>query len=120
MGTVIPLPTHRPAGAGRSGARPPALRVALATGDPATDTPLGVVSLEVRVTGGRLPVRLLLSVNGELVESWSEPVGRCDLSLDEYGPGRHVVRARAVDGRGRRASASMVVAFAALGLAGNE
>jgi hypothetical protein len=94
--------------------------VTLKTGDPATDTPLGVVSFEVRVAGGRMPVRLKLFVNGDLVESWSEPVGHCDLSLDEYGPGRHAVTARAVDAQGRWASASMVVAFTALGLAGNE
>jgi hypothetical protein len=85
-----------------------------------TDASLGVVSLAISVTGGRLPVRLHLCVNGDLVESWSEPIGQCDLSLDAYGPGRHVVTARAVDARGRWASASMVVAFAALGLAGNE
>jgi hypothetical protein len=94
--------------------------VTLETGDPAIDTPLGIVSLEVRVTGGRLPVRLKLFVNGDLVESWSRRMGHCDLSLDAYGPGRHVVTARAVDARGRWASASMVVAFTALGLAGNE
>jgi hypothetical protein len=94
--------------------------VTLQTGDPATDASLGIVSLEVRAIGGRLPVRLYLSVNGDLVESWSEPVGHCDLSLDAYGPGRHAVTARAVDARGSWAGASMVVAFAAVGLAGNE
>jgi hypothetical protein len=101
-------------------ARPSALRVTLKTGDPATDASLGVVSIEVRVAGGRSPVRLYLYVNGDLAESWSESVGQFDLSLDEYGPGRHAVTARAVDARGRWAGASMVVACAAVGLAGNE
>jgi hypothetical protein len=112
MGEVIPLPTQRP------GLGP--LRVTLETGDPVTDTPLGVVSLEARVTGGRAPVRLYLYVNGDLVETWSEFLGRFDLSLDEYGPGRHAVTARAVDARGRWAGSSLVVACSAVGLAGNE
>lgn len=120
MGTVSELTSNRPAASGRSGARRPALHVSLKTGDPATDAALGVVSLEVRVTGGRSPVRLYLYINGDLAESWTEAVGLFDLSLDEYGPGRHAVTARAVDARGRWAGSSMVVACAAVGLAGNE
>jgi hypothetical protein len=85
------------------------LRLTLRTGDPAVDGPLGVASLAARVTGGRAPVRLSLAVNGRLVRTWSAPRGRFDLSLDEYGPGRHVVTARATDGLGRRAAASVVV-----------
>ncbi|HEU4367810.1 MAG TPA: hypothetical protein VFV05_06205 [Methylomirabilota bacterium] len=120
MGTLSLLATHRQASSGRSGARPPTLRLALKTGDPATDAALGVVSIEVRVSGGRAPVRLYLYVNGDLAETWSESVGLFDLSLDEYGPGRHAVTARAVDATGRWAGASMVVACAAAGMAGNE
>lgn len=120
MGTVSLLATQRQPASGRSGARPPALRVTLKTGDPATDTALGVVSIEARLTGGRAPVRLYLYVNGDLAEAWTEAVGLFDLSLDEYGPGRHAITARAVDSRGRWAGASMVVACAAVGLAGNE
>ena len=120
MGEVVPMPMHRPVTSGRSGARPPALRVTLKTGDPATDTALGVVSLEAQVTGGRAPVRLYLYINGDLAETWTESVGQFDLSLDESGPGRHAVTARAVDARGRWAGSSIVVACAAVGLAGNE
>jgi len=120
MGEVIPLPTHRPATSGRSGAHPPAIGVTLKTGDPTSDAALGVVSLEARVTGGRSPVRLYLYVNGDLAETWTESVGQFDLSLDEYGPGRHAVTARAVDARGRWAGSSIVVTCAAVGLAGNE
>jgi hypothetical protein len=94
--------------------------VALGTGDPAADAALGVVSIEARVSGGRPPVRLYLYVNGDLADAWTESVGQFDLSLDDYGPGRHAVTARAVDARGRWAGASMVVACAAVGLAGNE
>jgi hypothetical protein len=120
MGEVISLATHRAAPSGRSGARPPALRVTLETGDPATDASLGVVSLAARVTGGRPPVRLYLYVNGDLAESWAESIGHFDLSLDEYGPGRHAVTARAVDAAGHWAGSSIVVACSAVGLAGNE
>jgi hypothetical protein len=94
--------------------------VALETGDAASDAALGVVSIRARVTGGRPPVRLYLYVNGDLAEAWTESVGLFDLSLDEYGPGRHAVTVRAVDSRGRWAGASMIVTCAAVGLAGNE
>jgi hypothetical protein len=86
----------------------------------AADAALGVVSLRARVTGGWPPVRLYLYVNGTLAETWTEPAGDFDLSLDEYGPGRHAVTARAVDARGRWAGCSIVVACSAVGLAGNE
>jgi hypothetical protein len=120
MGTVSALAGHRLAGPGRSGPRAPALRVTLGTGDPAADAALGVVSLVAEVTGGRTPVRLYLYVNGDLVETWTDSTGHYDLSLDEHGPGRHAVTVRAVDARGRWAGASMIVACAAVGLAGNE
>jgi hypothetical protein len=96
--------------AGRVGPRPPGIRVTLDTGDPVTDAALGVVSIHARVTGGRPPVRLFLYVNGDLAEAWTESEGFFDLSLDEYGPGRHAVTARGVDALGRWSGASMVVA----------
>lgn len=105
---------------GRGGARPTAVRVTLETGDPATDAALGVVSITSRVVGGRGPVRIYLYVNGDLAEAWTEPEGQFDLSLDEYGPGRHAVTARAVDALGRWAGASMVVACHAVGNASGE
>ena len=86
------------------------MRVTLDAGDPAVDGPLGIVSLRVRVTGARGPVRLYLYVNGDLADAWTEGQGQFDLSLDEYGPGRHAVTARGVDALGRWAGASMVVA----------
>jgi hypothetical protein len=105
---------------GRTGARPPGLRVTLDTGDPATDAALGVVSIRARVTGGRTPIRLFLYVNGDLAEAWTESEGCFDLSLDEYGPGRHAVTARGVDALGRWAGASMVVACQGVESASNE
>jgi hypothetical protein len=109
MGTVSLLTARRRALEGRPGARPPALRVTLRTGDPAADAALGVVSIQACVIGGRAPIRLYLYVNGDLVETWTESVGEFDLALDDYGPGRHAVTARAVDTLGRWAGASIVV-----------
>jgi hypothetical protein len=105
---------------GRPGGRPPGIRVTVETGDPVNDAALGVVSITARVTGGRLPVRLYLYVNGDLAETWTETEGFFDLSLDEYGPGRHAVTARGVDALGRWAGASMVVACHGMESAGNE
>jgi hypothetical protein len=85
--------------------------VTLETGDPATDNAMGAVSVRVRVTGGRLPVRMYLYVNGDLAEAWTESEGLVDLPLDHYGPGRHALTARAVDALGRWAGASMVIPF---------
>lgn len=105
---------------GRAGGRPPGIRVTLKTGDPVNDAALGVVSITARVTGGRLPVRLYLYVNGDLAETWTETEGYFDLSLDEYGPGRHAVTARGVDALGRWAGASIVVACHGVESASNE
>jgi hypothetical protein len=105
---------------GRVGARLPAIRVTLETGDPVTDAALGVVSIKARVDGGRGPIRLYLYVNGDLADAWTETEGSFDLSLDEYGPGRHAVTARGVDSLGRWAGASMVVACQGVESASNE
>jgi hypothetical protein len=113
MGTVRSLSTARSTEPGRAWPRLPALRVALETGDPAIDDALGIVSIRVGVAGGRTPVRLYLYVNGDLAEAWTDSEGSFDLSLDEYGPGRHAVTARAVDALGRWAGASLIVACAA-------
>ena len=110
MGTVTLISQARLSPASRPVVRQPSLRVVLETGDPATDAALGVISIRVRVVGGRTPVRLYLYVNGDLAEAWTESEGEFDLSLDQYGPGRHAVTARAVDALGRWAGASMVVA----------
>ena len=109
MGTVTPLSTGRQFHAERTGARTQSLRVALETGDPATDNAMGAVSIRARAAGGRLPVRMYLYVNGDLAEAWTESEGEFDLSLDYYGPGRHAVTARVVDALGRWAGASLVV-----------
>lgn len=97
----------------RTGARPPSLRVVLQTGDPVADAALGIVTIDLRVTGARLPVRLYLYVNGDLAESWTEREASFDFSLDVYGPGRHAVTARAVDALGRWAGASTILACVA-------
>ena len=110
MGTVSELSAARPAPSERTGVRTPSLRMTLETGDPATDAAMGVVSIVARVEGGRLPVRLYLYVNAELAEAWTQSEGEFDLSLDHYGPGRHMVTARAIDALGRWAGASMIVA----------
>jgi hypothetical protein len=120
VGTVSTLDLGRRARSGRGGPRPPAIQVTLETGDPATDAALGVVSIRARVTGGRAPVRLYLYVDGDIAEAWTEPEGFFDLSLDEYGPGRHAVTARGVDSLGRWAGASTVVACDGLETASNE
>jgi hypothetical protein len=78
------------------------------------------VSIHAHVIGGRGPVRLYLYVNGDLADAWTEPQGFFDLSLDEYGPGRHAVTARGVDSLGRWAGASMVVACQGVESASNE
>jgi hypothetical protein len=114
MGTLRFLPTEPGTPTPQVRPRVPALRVTLETGDPATDAALGVVSIHVGVVGGRAPMRLYLYVNGDLAEAWSDSEGAYDLSLDEYGPGRHAVTARAVDALGRWAGASMVVACVGL------
>jgi hypothetical protein len=109
VATVTRLPVGGVSRGTRVGGRLRPLRLVLKAGDPAVDGPLGIASLEARVAGAQVPVRLSLSVNGEVVRTWAGPRGRFDLSLDEYGPGRHVVTARAVDGGRRRALASLVV-----------
>ena len=114
------LDLGRRARSARVGARPPGVRVTLETGDPVNDGALGVVSIKARVTGGRAPVRLYLYVNGDLAETWTEAEGSFDLSLDEYGPGRHAVTARGVDALGRWAGASMVVACHGVETASSE
>jgi hypothetical protein len=116
--TQLPI-GGRPRGTPGAG-RPSPLRVSLRTGDPTVDGPLGVASLEARVTGGRVPIRLSITVNGALVQTWTASHARFDLSLDEYGPGRHVVTALARDGLGRRASASVVVVALAVAPAGAD
>ena len=110
MGTVSLLSAARTALQERTGLRAPSLQVTLETGDPATDAAMGVVSIRARLSGGRLPVRMYLYVNGDLAEAWTESEGDFDLSLDHYGPGRHAVTARAVDALGRWAGASLIVA----------
>jgi hypothetical protein len=120
MGTVSPIGPSRRAQSVRAAARLPGIRVTLETGDPAVDAPLGVVSIRACVAGGRPPVRLYLYVNGDLAESWTEAEGQFDLSLDEYGPGRHAVTVRGVDAVGRWAGASMVVACTQVESASNE
>src|SRR5262249_62037298 len=89
---------------------PPAGRAVVATGAPATDAALGVVSIRAKVVGGRSPVRLSLLINGDVVDTWTDCEALYDLSLDDYGPGRHAVTARAVDALGRWSGASIVVA----------
>ena len=112
MGIVSLLDRAHPNVRPKAGARPPALRVRLRTGDPA-DASLGIVTIQIRAMGAHLPVRLYLYVNGDLAESWTDREASFDFSLDVYGPGRHAVTARAVDAHGRWAGASTVVACVA-------
>jgi hypothetical protein len=113
MGIVSPFDRARSNPRERTGARPPSLRLTLRTGDPVADAALGIVTIHIRATGARLPVRLYLYVNGDLAESWTEREATFDFSLDVYGPGRHSVRARAVDAIGRWAGASTILAAVA-------
>jgi|SRR5689334_1831033 len=120
MGTAVPIRAARRDPSVRPVTRPPRLRVILERTEAALDARLGAVSLHAQVIGGRPPVRLYLYVNGDLVESWSEPRGQFELTADEHGAGPHAVTARAVDVQGRWAGASMVVACAEVEAASNE
>jgi hypothetical protein len=120
MGTVSMLPSHRPRHPGRPGPGARGPRVTIETGDPTADAALGIVSITARITGGHGPVRLYLYVNGDLAEAWTESEGHFDLSLDEYGPGRHAVTARGVDSLGRWAGMSMMVVCYGVETASNE
>jgi hypothetical protein len=108
MGTVTPITDARLASSERGGPRPPALGVTIDTGAPDDDL-LGIISIRLRVRGGRLPVRLYLYVDGDLAEAWTESAAEFDMALDDHGPGRHAVTARAVDALGRWAGASVIV-----------
>jgi hypothetical protein len=109
VGTVTPLAHPRSTLRERTGPRPPSLRVTLRTSDALADAALGIVTIHLRVTGARLPVRLYLYVDGDLAEAWTEREASFDFPLDVYGPGRHAVTARAIDGLGRWAGASTIV-----------
>jgi hypothetical protein len=113
VGTVRRLDHTRSNPRQRPGDEPPSLRVLLRTGDPVADAALGIVTIQLRVAGAHLPVRLYLYVNGDLAGSWTEREASFDFSLDVYGPGRHAVTARAVDSVGRWAGASTIVACVA-------
>jgi hypothetical protein len=86
----------------------------------ALDRPGGRSSLRLAVRGATTPVRLHLYVDGELVESWTPAPSTFTFDLGPLDGHRHAVTARAVDARGRWAGSSIVVACAAVGLAGNE
>ena len=107
MGIVSPFDRARPNPRERTGARPPSLRLTLRTGDPVADAALGIVTIHIRATGARLPVRLYLYVNGDLAESWTEREASFDFSLDVYGPGRHSVRCLHHPRRGRRSRSEL-------------
>jgi hypothetical protein len=94
--------------------------VTLERTEAALDARLGAVTLQAQVVGGHAPIRLYLYVNGDLVESWSEPRGQFELSADDHGAGPHAVTARAVDAQGRWAGASMVIACTDVEAASNE
>ena len=120
MGTVVPIRAARRDPAVRVPGRPPRPRVTLERTQAALDAQLGAVLLQVQVSGGRGPIRLYLYVNGDLVESWSEPSGQFELSADAHGAGPHAVTARAVDAQGRWAGASMVISCTEVEAASNE
>ena len=120
MGSVVPIRAARRDPSVRPPSRPPRLRVTLERTEAALDARLGAVSLHAQVIGGRGPIRLYLYLNGDLVESWSEPSGQFELAADDHGAGPHAVTARAVDAQGRWAGASMVIACTEVEAASNE
>jgi hypothetical protein len=67
------------------------------------------VAVHVRVRGGDGPIRLFLYFDGELVETWTERVGRWEFRPAHVAPARHAVTARAIDARGRWGGASTIV-----------
>lgn len=88
----------------------------------ATPAPLGValqaalaahpevrLSVRLRVSGSRAPVRLSLYIDGDPIEAWVAADATYEVPAGWLRAGRHAVTARAVDALGRWAGASLIV-----------
>src|SRR5687767_13091669 len=97
MGSVSALDRYREGRTAERGrVRPATLKVAIETGPP-DNTLGGVMAINLRVTGAKLPIRLYLYIDGELADAWVEAEATYEVGADDLGLGRHTVTARAVD-----------------------
>jgi hypothetical protein len=111
MGIVLALDRARRSG-GRAGV---SVSLDVRVGD-AEDTAEWLVDLRVR--GGKMPIRLYLHVDGQLVDAWVDSCATYALPPSIVAGGHHVLCARAVDALGR--SAKRTIAFVAPAPPGEE
>lgn len=67
------------------------------------------LSVRLRVTGSRAPVRLFLYIDGDPIEAWVAADATYEIPAGRVPAGRHALTARAVDALGRWAGASLMV-----------
>jgi hypothetical protein len=66
-------------------------------------------TIRIRVVGARMPARIFLYVDGDLVDMWVDVEAAYELPAGRFAPGAHAITARAVDNLGRWGGASTVV-----------
>ena len=66
-------------------------------------------TVRIRVVGARMPARIFLYVDGDLVDMWVDVEASYELPVGRFAAGPHAVTARAVDNLGRWGGASTVV-----------
>jgi hypothetical protein len=101
MGTVTRL-EPREGGPRHSVVRGPRGRIAVQV-----ETEDGTI--RIRVVGARMPARIFLYVDGDLVDMWVDVEASYELLAGRFAPGPHAVTARAVDHLGRWGGASTVM-----------
>ena len=74
------------------------------------------LSVRLRATDSRAPVRLSLYMDGDLAEAWVGTDATYEIPTGRVPAGRHALTARAVDALGRWAGASVLVDIPARGL----
>ena len=67
------------------------------------------LSVRLRVTASRAPVRLFLYIDGDLAEAWVGADATYEIPAGRVPAGRHALTARAVDALGHWAGASLMV-----------
>ena len=66
-------------------------------------------TIRIRVVGARMPARIFLYVDGDLVDMWVDVEAAYELPAGRFASGPHAITARAVDNLGRWGGASTVV-----------
>ena len=66
-------------------------------------------TVRIRVVGARMPARIFLYVDGDLVDMWVDVEASYELPAARFAAGPHAITARAVDNLGRWGGASTVV-----------